>query len=275
MLTGNTSENGADSYNGTAGPAGPAGPEGPAGPRGSIWFISGSVPNPNTGVNGDWAFAPNGDVWDKVNDRWIYYTNLMGPAGATGPQGIPGPTGATGATGATGPTGPAGAAGGSYLETMPLASITSSLQLDNENSGAANGTLVMSSSAFTLRSIGCLVKQLGSGSATAKMALYDSGANLLAVTKAFGSIATGINFCDIEKDASGNAITSWPINARTGYYLAIFHPNTANAMSFGGRDNGSSLNAPNLGAGKDNQGTTIPASLPNESTKRFWLMGAQ
>ena len=192
--------------------------------------------------------------------------------GEAGPAGPPGPAGATGATGATGP---AGAAGGNYLQTMPLASITSSLVLDNENSGAANGTLVMSETAFTLRSIGCLVKQLGTGSATAKMALYDSGGNLLAVTKVFGSIATGINFCDIEKDAAGSPISSYPINSRSAYYLAIFHPSTANGMSFGGRDNGSSLNAPNLGAGKDNQGTTIPTTLPNESTKRFWLMGAQ
>ena len=105
------------------------------------------------------------------------------------------------------------------------------------------------------------------------MAIYDSLGNLIALSKLFGTVPTGLVRCGIEKDGAGGNISQIALTAGTAYYLAVWMPNTANGCQFLGRDNGATLGGtPLLAIVKDNQGTVPPAALgTNESQYRLYV----
>jgi hypothetical protein len=82
---------------GFAGPLNRIGPQGPQGLSGSVWLNGNGEPDNNLGNNNDYYLDDlTADVYEKVNDVWLWKLNLKGPKGAKG------------ATGSIGPQGPAG-----------------------------------------------------------------------------------------------------------------------------------------------------------------------
>lgn len=55
--------------------------------KGNVWY-KGSEPLANVGANGDMFLKTNGDVYQKENGVWSYYTNIKGPKGDPGDTSI-------------------------------------------------------------------------------------------------------------------------------------------------------------------------------------------
>lgn len=94
-LTGPQGPQGPQGPEGPQGPQGDPGADGPAGADGKTVLNGAGVPDPGTGVDGDFYIDTNNDdiYGPKTGGAWGLPTSLVGPQGVEGPQGPPGPTG--------------------------------------------------------------------------------------------------------------------------------------------------------------------------------------
>jgi hypothetical protein len=68
---------------GSTGSTGSTGATGSAGVNGSTWYSGSGTPSGGTGVDGDYYFRTNGDVYKKVSGSWgSPIANLTGPTGS-------------------------------------------------------------------------------------------------------------------------------------------------------------------------------------------------
>ena len=115
------------------GPTGPEGPRGPVGSKGeaTVWYYTASQPYDSLGVNGDFSFTADGNIYQKVNNAWVLRTRVVGSRGPQGERGLQGERGPQGFQGERGPTGPKGAASVIYGKVSSVNQLPTPTSLNN------------------------------------------------------------------------------------------------------------------------------------------------